>query len=230
MAREFQDAQQAFDGAVSAADFLRSAALYQEILDSGFVSGAVLYNQGNAYMRAGERGRAIAAYRQSERFRPRDPYLRANLRYALGGAGAVQPRNSVLDYILFWQEWISYTETFYLLFIAAVVTLGSGLVPLLAPKLPAFKWLALVSLVVTIVLAGSAAYNWYRFEYVEHGVLVRDDVIARKGNADSYATAFQNPLPEGTEFQVVEHRGDWLLIRLRGSQEGWVKRDTAVLF
>ena len=84
MFSQFQRAQEAFDQAQQPDEFLRVAALYQEMLDTGLVSGAVLYNQGNAFMRAGQRGRALACYRQAVRYRPRDPYLAANLNYALG--------------------------------------------------------------------------------------------------------------------------------------------------
>lgn len=230
ISRTFQDAQQAFDHASTPEDFLRAAGLYQEILDSGFTSGAVLYNQGNAFMRAGQRGRAIAAYRQAQQFRPRDPYLRANLRYAIGSGAPVDQRNSVLDYVLFWQDWLGYAEKFYILFAAAALTFGFGMLFVLFRDHAAFKRLALVSLLLTIVFAGSSGYDWYRFDHVENGVLIHDKVIARKGNSDSYTAAFNEPLAEGTEFRVLEHRGDWLLIRLPGTQEGWVKRDAAVLF
>src|SRR5690606_32912817 len=77
--RQFQQAEELFRSAQSPADYLRVAALYQEILDRGTVSGVVLYNQGNAFVKAGEPARAIAAYRQAQRYRPQDPYLAANL-------------------------------------------------------------------------------------------------------------------------------------------------------
>ena len=95
-AHAFQQAQTAFDQAASPEDFLKVAGMYQSILDRGLVSGAVLYNQGNAMMRAGERGRAIAAYREATRYRPTDPYLQANLRYALGDR-ALGRNNSAVD-------------------------------------------------------------------------------------------------------------------------------------
>ena len=84
LVRKYQRALETFDQAAAPEDYLRSAALYQEIIDRGVVSGALLYNQGNAYMRAGQRGRAIACYRQAARYRPRDPQLQANLQLALG--------------------------------------------------------------------------------------------------------------------------------------------------
>ena len=82
-ARTFQRAQEVFDQAQSPEDYLKAAAIYESIRAGGVVSGAVLYNQGNAYMRAGQRGRAVAAYREATRYRPRDPYLLANLKFAL---------------------------------------------------------------------------------------------------------------------------------------------------
>ncbi|MEX0818167.1 MAG: hypothetical protein WD070_01200, partial [Pirellulaceae bacterium] len=52
MYAKFQAAQERFEQASDPAQFLQAAATYQEILDTGVVSGAVLYNQGNAFMRA----------------------------------------------------------------------------------------------------------------------------------------------------------------------------------
>ena len=51
-------------------------------------------------MKAKQTGRAIAAYRQAQRYIPRNPYLDANLQFALG-AGAFRPaernrNNSIL--------------------------------------------------------------------------------------------------------------------------------------
>ena len=60
--------------------------MYQSLLDRGIRSGAILYNQGNAFMKAGHRGQAIAAYLEAKRYLPRNPYLDANLRFAQGGA------------------------------------------------------------------------------------------------------------------------------------------------
>src|SRR3972149_3770731 len=84
LAQKFQAAQAAFDRAAKPEDFVKVASMYQEMIDDGAVSGAMFYNQGNAWMRARQPGRAIAAYRQAQRYLPRNPYLQANLDYALG--------------------------------------------------------------------------------------------------------------------------------------------------
>jgi len=226
---KFQAAQQAFDTASSSVDFLKAAALYQEILDAGVVSGVVLYNQGNAFMRGGYRGRAVACYLQAQRYRPRDPYLDANLLNALGERGPRTKSKPVIEYVLFWLDWISYPGKFELTTCAALATLALAVTSLFWRR-PTFKYLAVVALGLTLVVALSAAYDWYRFSHLRHGVVIHDATIARKGNADSFEPAFTKPLTEATEFQLLEHRGAWLLIRLSGSQEGWIPRQAAVVF
>jgi tetratricopeptide (TPR) repeat protein len=227
VAQQFQAAQTAFERATTPDDFLYAAGLYQAILDSGFVSGAVLYNQGNAFLRAGQRGRAIACYRQAQRYRPRDPYLDHNLRSALNAAAS--PSRPVVEYLLFWQNWISYGGKFRLCAAVALATFAVAVGALFATGRRWLNVLRVTGLCVTCVLAVSAGYDWYRFASVQHGVVARE-TVARKGNAESYEPAFAQPLPEGVEFEVREQRGDWLLVRLRGAQEGWVRRDQVVVY
>ncbi len=225
--RMFQEAQTAFDEADSPDDFLRAAAQYQQILDAGAVSGAVLYNQGNAYMRAGQRGRAIAAYRQAKRFRPGDVYLEANLSYAVGPKTA-SPRRPILEYLLFWQSWTSYPAKFRLVTAVAGLTLLLGLVGLFVPG-RRLRLAALGGLAMVLLLAVSAAYDWYRFDHLVHGVVVKE-ATARKGNSASYESAFTEPLTEGTEFTLESRRRDWLLVRMGADQEGWLPETAVVIY
>lgn len=222
LVRSYQRALETFDQAAGPEDYLRAAVLYQEILDRGVVSGALLYNQGNAYMRAGQRGRAIACYRRALVYRPRDPQLRANLQLALQGEATLRGPRGVLDYVFFWSDWISYPGKVRAAAALASLAFGCGLLALLVPARRVVRRVAWATLVLTLIAAGSAAYDWHRFERIERGVVVRAEVVARKGNADSYDPAFTAPLKEGTEFQVVERRGAWLQIQLPGGQRGWL--------
>jgi tetratricopeptide (TPR) repeat protein len=225
---KFQAAQDAFEQSTSPEQFLRAAALYQEILDSGVISGAVLYNQGNAFMRAGQRGRAVACYRQASRYRPRDPYLQANLRNALPG-DAFGARKPLVEYVLFWQDWISYSSKF-------TVSTALALLTFILAVGSLFRWPtglkrgALAALLVTLALAVSAVYDWHRFTQVKHGVIVRNEVVARKGDGKSYQPAFTEPLAEATEFVVADRRNGWVLARLGAGQEGWVPVDAVVIY
>src|SRR5881396_3448439 len=71
--------------------FPEAAAAYQKIIVNGQVSPALYFNLGNALFKSGQIGRAILNYRLAEQLAPRDPDIRANLRFArnqVAGAGA----------------------------------------------------------------------------------------------------------------------------------------------
>jgi hypothetical protein len=228
IAQKFQAAQAAFDRAATPDDFTKVAAMYQEMIDNGAVSGAVYYNQGNAWMRARQPGRAIAAYRQAQRYRPRDPYLEANLQYALGSNSP--PRRPVVETLLFWQNSLSYPEKFYAAMAGAGLTFCFAMILLFARSPRLWRRLALAAAAVTAIMIVSAAYDWHRFDCVTHGVITDSDVVARKGNAETYEPALSEKLAEGAEFRLLERRGDWMLIRLPGGQEGWIMDRAAVTY
>ncbi|MEQ8768722.1 MAG: hypothetical protein RL885_32745 [Planctomycetota bacterium] len=225
--RQFEDAQRAFDRAETPEDFRVAAAAYQDILDRGFVSGIVLYNQGNAFMRAGEPGRAVASYRRAQRYLPREARLQSNLDIAKGGE-AEKP-GGLSSQLLFWQNRLSPHEKLWIAAALWIVTFTLALLAIWRRRrslvLP--SWIALE---LAVVLSGSSAWDWFRFERTEHGVLVEDEVVARKGNGVSYQPAFKEPLPETTEFTVLEKQNGWLHIRLEGHLEAWVEEDAVVTY
>src|SRR4051794_31717122 len=102
--RAFVRALEIFDAAKSPDDYRESAKVLESILADGYRNGAVYYNLGNAYFRAGEFGRAILNYRKAKPYRPRDTYLTANLEQALVAAPgriAESPRPWWI-HVLFW--------------------------------------------------------------------------------------------------------------------------------
>src|SRR5579864_1473103 len=116
--RTFVRALEVFDAAKSPEEYRSSAALLESLLADGYRNGAVYYNLGNAYFRAGEYGRSIAAYRKAKPYRPRDPYLEANLRQALSVAPGrlPEPPPPWWRHVLFWSGWLSFPEKAYAVF------------------------------------------------------------------------------------------------------------------
>ena len=116
--RTFIRALEIFDAAKTPREYRDSAEVLESLLADGFRNGAVYYNLGNAYFRAGEFGRAIAAYRKARPYRPRDPYLEANLRQALSVAPGHLPEAPPpwWTHVLFWSGWLSFPEKAYAAF------------------------------------------------------------------------------------------------------------------
>ena len=65
-----------------AGKFQEAATAYENLLQAGEHSAAVSFNLGNALLKAGLVGRAVANYHEAERLAPRDPDVRANLQFA----------------------------------------------------------------------------------------------------------------------------------------------------
>src|SRR5205085_180118 len=78
-------------------DYGGAVAAYEKLSKSGSASPALLFNLGNAYFKNGQTGRAIASYRQAEKIDPRDPDIRANLKFVLGSVPGNNARVSPID-------------------------------------------------------------------------------------------------------------------------------------
>ena len=128
---------------------------------------------------------------------------------------------------MFWQSWWGYTTKFRVSLLSGLTTLALALGALYFRR-GSLKIVTVVSLVAAMLLSGSAALDWYRFTAIERGVVVEDEVMARKGNGESYEPAFDQGLPEGTEFRVLGRRGDWIHIRMSPDEEGWIPSQTTV--
>lgn len=228
--RAFDQANQVFLGASTSEEFLRAAGLYGEVLDAGFESGAVLFNLGNSYFRAGELGRAIAAYRRAERYLGRDPLLENNLATARLAAGqpAEETRSPWLR-LVFWHSWWSYPQKVKGALALAAAAFLLGLLGVLSrarwPRRAALGALALFAL-----LLPSIALDAWNIHAVEHGVVTAAQTTARKGESDSYAAAFSEPLRAGTEFAVLARGAGWLHVRLPNGLDGWIRGDDAVTY
>lgn len=72
----------AANGAYEQGDYAAAIGNYRKLIDKGAASGKVHFNLGNAYLRHGELGRAIAHFRRGRNLLPRDEDIRANLTFA----------------------------------------------------------------------------------------------------------------------------------------------------
>jgi tetratricopeptide (TPR) repeat protein len=223
--RTFIRALEVFDTAKTPREYRESAALLESLLADGFRNGAVYYNLGNAYFRAGDYGRAISAYRKAKPYRPRDPYLDANLRQALSAAPGHLPDPPALwwSHVLFWSAWLSFPEKANTAFagylLAALLAAGA-----LFLRRPRVYWMAAALVIGATVLALDAGLAYADIGWSRHGV-VTADTIARKGIGKDYEAAFDQPLKDGAEFTILSESGDWIFGHFEGIGDGWLRRE-----
>lgn len=236
--RLFSLAQDRFDAAKTPEEFLQAATMYESILSGGYENGAVCFNLGNAYMRAGRPGAALAAYRRAQRLLPRDSYVDANLRAALAALPDAPRLEGAGDawwkWALFWHASLAEHERLCLAAAGWVVAFLLAAARLIAfPQAgrgrSSLGWSTVVALALSVVFSLSAGLGYQEEAQTRYGVVLRE-TTARKGNGESYAPAFDKAVKEGAEFTVAEQRGEWLAVRFSGAGEAWVPAKDAVVY
>jgi tetratricopeptide (TPR) repeat protein len=226
--RTFVRALEVFDTAKTPTDYRQSAALLESLLADGFQSGAVYYNLGNAYFRAGEYGRSIAAYRKAKPYRPRDPYLEANLRQALAAAPGRLPESPApwWRHVLFWSGWLSFPEKAYVSFMGFLLAALAACTAFVV-RWSRVYWISAALVIIAAVTSLDAGLAYADLAWSRRGV-VSHETIARKGIGKDYEPAFDQPLKDGAEFTVLSESGDWIFGHFEGIGDGWLRREHTV--
>ena len=234
------EAQQAYDQAVemlrnrpdeAAGQFRLAAARFQLLADDGIVNGRLYYNLGNAYLQAGELGRAILQYRRAERFMTGDDRLEGNLRFARSlRSDQIAPsgERALADALLSWHHTTSPRARMWV-FVIAYVLFWIILIWWMFRRPGFLRYVAGGCAILWIACGASLAVELTSLGKTIEGVVLRDEVIVRKGNGEGFAPQFEQPLHEGVEFSVPEQRGDWLGIELPDGKTGWIPAEAAGL-
>ena len=234
--RTFLHALDAFDRAKSPAEFQQAALLLESILGDGYENGAAYYNLGNARMRAGQVGLAIAAYRRAKRLLPREPSVEANLRTALDAAPDALRLETApwWQRVLFWHGRLAQDERLQASAGAWILAFLLGLARLFAPERARIRkllgWCAVSALAAGLLFSMSAVLGHQEEVKTSHGVVVAAESQARKGNGVRYDPAFDRPLKEGAEFVALETRSGWIHALFAGAGEGWLPEKDVVVY
>ncbi|MBW1901536.1 MAG: hypothetical protein JRJ20_07860 [Deltaproteobacteria bacterium] len=209
-----------------AKDLYRKTAMRFEriIREGGIENGKLYYNLGNVYFRMKDIGRAIANYRRAEQYMPNDPNLKQNLEYArekrLDEIEEKQ-ETKVLKTLFFWHydlptkaRVIIFTVCFMLLWIFAGVRIFT--------EKTFVGWCITLAVILSLLLAGSLVTEEVSLRKSRPGVIISAEVVARKGNSDTYEPSFKEPLHAGTEFTLMEDRENWYHVELADSRTCWM--------
>lgn len=209
----------------------QAVAAYEELLQSRsgpFArGGAIYYNLGNAHLRNGDLGHAIAAYRRARALLPRNEDVTANLAFARRSTrdAVAPPEPSALwAHVFFWHRFLSQPELLSLLLLLNAVFWGIVAATLFLPRATAaasaLRWSLGGVGVLLLLVAGSLALRWVAPMRV--AVITPGEVGARAEPKASAAVRF--PLHAGSEVRVDEEREGWLRISLPDGEPGWLAR------
>lgn len=204
---------------------------YEQILESGFTNGAVLYNLGNAYFKDNQLGRAILFYERAKRLLPRDPDVAANL--ALGNQLTVDKiaseRMPIVIRPFTWPaRHMSIAELTRVSFLLYIVTAALAVATIWMRSRMARKRLLLASLIaglLLIICTASLLGNIHGQQMVSWVIILKPVCDARSGPGDESTKIFT--IHEGTKARIRQQREGWYLISLPNGLAGWVPKEIA---
>jgi tetratricopeptide (TPR) repeat protein len=213
--------------------YAEASAAYHRLLRQGTLSAAIYFNLGNARLRAGHLGEAIHFYREAARLAPRDPDIRANLRFARSqvsssSRGSAPAPVSASPPAWFPGDWISRLtlDEWSLLFLAGnwswfgLLMLGKFR-PGLREKV---RTLGYVVGVAAVVLAVCLTLAYQSQSRRASAVVVVPAANIRYGPLAESEVFYS--LRDGTEVRVLARRSDWIQIKFQ-NRKGWIRQADA---
>jgi tetratricopeptide (TPR) repeat protein len=204
--------------------FSEAATAYENLVQSGMVSSALYFNLGNAFFKSGQLGEAMAAYREAERISPRDPEVRANLRFVRGQVqgptllpGGAQHWLTTLTI----NEWATLAATVFWLWLALLVLIQFR--PAWKQSLRGWLWLGGIATLALCACLGLAYAN----SSARTAIVIKKDAVLHNGPLDEAPGSIT--VHDGAELTVIDNKNDWLQVQIDNNRIGWLKRDQAVL-
>lgn len=224
-AEPLSDAMSAYDQG----DFKKAISDYEQLIAQGVRNGSVYYNLANSYFRSGEKGKAVAAYLAARSLLPRDPDIKANLKFVHDQSVdklAVQESHSIWRSLSFWVDWTTPREILFVSAILACLALSLLFLSMLVQK---FIFLRLWSVVFSfIALLGFCGFGTSLCYEENWGAVSAHLSEIRSGPGETNTVVFQ--LHEGAPFLVDAKEGGWYRIRLSDGKMGWIASKDASVF
>jgi tetratricopeptide (TPR) repeat protein len=206
--------------------YSKAAMRYELIVrDGGIYNGKIFYNLGNVYFRMNDLGRAILNYRRAELYIPYDTNLKQNLAYASEKRrDQIEDRQEtkILKTLFFWHYDLSKKVRVIAFIISFMLMWGFACVKIFM-KRSFLGWCIAFGAALSLLFAGSIAADEISHNKNRPGVIISSEVTARQGNSETYEPSFKDPLHAGTEFVLLEERGEWLNIELADARTCWVQ-------
>jgi tetratricopeptide (TPR) repeat protein len=198
-------------------DFGAAASAYEKLVAGGRASPALLFNLGNAYFKNGQIGRAIAAYRQAEQIDPRDPDIRANLKFALGTVPGNVTRVSNIDRAL---ELLTLNERGIWTAIAVWICFGALALGQARPGLKNGLRMIVVASAIFAICFGL----WYAQGLIaratERKVVAVAPAAVRFGPLEESQISFN--VRDGNELKLLGKKDKWLQVADASNRSGWI--------
>ncbi len=210
-----------------AGKFKEAAAAFESLAAGPVNNPYLYYNIGNAYLKAGDLGRAVLWYERAKRIIPNDPDLAFNLDYAMSFVKDKKESSpDILGVLFFWDRLfpakiIQGAAVFLSFFFFAWSSVR------VVKNRKIFSGLGMIFCVIFVLVTLMALVQYHQKASRINAVIVQNEVPVRSGTADTATKLFS--LHAGTKVSVEDEREGYLKIRFSKDRVGWVKTMDALV-
>ena len=195
-------------------------------VQEGIENGELYYNAGNAFLKAGDTGRAILWYERAQKLIPHDPDLRFNLAHARTFVKdkADSPGLDITGMFFFWKNYLPlWLMIWTAIGLSATFAIYAGMRSRRGKRV---FTLAGVIFFMAVALAGiTVCYDYYEAAHGRFAVILADEAAIRSGLSPEATPLFL--LHAGTRVRVEEDRDGYLKIIFSRGKIGWVSGASA---
>lgn len=207
-------------------DYPKAADLYRRAIDEGVADSRLYFNYANTLYRLNQLGMAVLYFEKARKLDPNDQDVAYNLRFLnaqLVDKNPVPETNALTRVLTFLHHAFSINEglwtvlgLFTILFLAAMAALYAGTA--LRGVLYATMGMSVLAL---LAIAPSLAFKIREQETLQYGIVLKSAVEMYSGPGESFQLLTK--VHEGTKFEIVETRGEWVSVKLMNGKGGFVR-------
>ncbi|HEC41450.1 MAG TPA: hypothetical protein ENI20_01300 [Bacteroides sp.] len=206
---------------------------YTSIVDSGYASGELFYNLGNAYYKSHDITMALVNYERAHILKPKDKDILHNLEVA---REFVVDRIDILPEFFLKRAWVGFVKTFdadiwaVMSLLAFFLSLVLFLTYFFSKRMKlrrATFWTAFLFMFLSLsALVFASQQN--RFITRHNQAIVMTPSVAIKSSPDNKSGTDLFLLHEGTKVTVADELGDWREVVLSDGNRGWLKESDLI--
>lgn len=210
-------------------DDREAAALYEELLNSGYHSTHLYYNLGLAYYGAGRRGQAIWAWERGLHRSPGDADLRHNLSVVRQELADDIPEVSPWRMLHWWQRagsWLG-TNGWLLVFAGGMLLSGAALAAWLWPRRRSWqaygRTVAIVVFLLSFLPLLLALSRHRHLQRHDSAILLTPETALRVAPGED--APVEATVHEGLKVRLIDTFQGWQKVELGDGRQGWLREE-----
>lgn len=207
-------------------DYAKAADLYRKAIDEGIADSRLYYNYANTLFRLNQAGMAILYFEKARKLDPNDEDIATNLRFVNAQIVDKNPApetNALTKTIAMVHSAFSINEGLWIVLGLFTGIFLSGILALYAgPALRSALFTAMVLAGLALVaVSPSLIFKIRAQETLQYGIVLKPAVEMFSGPGETFQVLTQ--VHEGTKFEIVETRGEWVSVKLANGKGGFVR-------